>query len=573
MARRTYDFGSFRIDAAERVLRRDGEVIPLPPKAIDTLLVLASNSGRVVDKDELIRCVWPDTFVEEGGLARNISLLRKALGESSAGHYIETIPKRGYRFSAPIQEAGDGAIGRRSLAVLPLANLAGDPSQDYFADGMTDELISHFMRIDALRVAPRTSVKAYGVTAKPLRDIAKELNAEWVVEGTVLQSGGRVRISARLIEGATETHLWSDTYEKDMRDVLALQSDVASDIARAIRVRLTLRERDQLARARTVNPEAYNDYLRGRYFLDKRTTGDLKKARDYFRQAIDCDPTYAPAHSGLADAYALMASSGYDVLPPKDAMPLARSAANKALSIDETLAEAHAALGYVALAFDWDKSAAEQHLDRALALKPSYSTAHQWRGELLLACGSAQPAIDAFRRALELDPLSIPCNLGLGWSYYFSNRYDLAIQQYRRTLEIAPGVPMALYGLGLTYQHTSRPQQGLLEIQKAHASSGGAAAAVMLMGVNHALMGSRTKSEADLQRLATLSQEKYVPAVYFAFIHAALNNVDDAFAWLERACEERSSYLIFLAVQPSMESLRSDSRYLDLVRKIGLYQR
>jgi TolB-like protein/Tfp pilus assembly protein PilF len=566
-----YEFGPFRIEQGERLLRRGTEVIPLAPKAIETLLVLASSGGRVVEKEELIQRVWPDTFVEEGGLARNISLLRRVLGDGTADHqYIETIPRRGYRFVAPVSEASQERAPAGSLAVLPLANLSNDPAQDFFADGMTDELISYLMKLEALRVSSRTSVMAYKGVSKPLRQIAQELDARWVVEGTVLHFAGRVRITARLIDGVTEKHLWAETYEKDMRDVLALQSAVAGDIARAIRVKVTSPEKAKLAQFRPVHPEAYQDYLRGRYFWNNRTADGLKRAREYFRQAIAKDPTYAPAHSGLADAYAVLGSTGYDVMPPREAMPLAKAAAANALQIDDALAEAHAALGYVTLVYDWDWRGAERALRRAIELNPGYASAHQWQGELLMGLNRPEEATQAFKRALDLDPLSIPCNLGLGWSYYFSHQYDLAIEQYRKTLEIAPNVPMALYGLGLSYHHKRLPEQGSVEFERALTFFQGEAAAVMLMGVAHALAGNRESALKDLAELHDLSRQKYVPAVYSAFIYVALNDLDHAFECLHKACDERSSYMIFLNVQPSMESLRSDPRYPDLIKRVGL---
>lgn len=566
-----FEFGPFQIEPGERLLRRGTEVIPLAPKAIETLLVLATSGGRIVEKDELIKRVWPDTFVEENGLARNISLLRKALGSGpNDASYIETIARRGYRFSAPVKEVREEAPEMGSLAVLPLANLSNDPAQDFFADGMTDELISYLMRIEALRVSSRTSIMAYKGVAKSLRDIARELNVQWVVEGTVLQSNGKVRISARLIEGATEKHLWTATYERGLRDVLALQSEVANDIAREIRVKLTFPEKARLAQFRTVDPEAYQDYLRGRYFWNNRTIDGLRRSLDYFQRAIEIDPSYAPAHSGLADAYAVLASTGYDVMSPRDAMPLAKKAATNALSLDDGLAEAHAALGYVKLIYDWDWKAADQRLARAIELNPDYAPAHQWRGELLMAFSRPEDAAKAFRRALEIDPLSIPSNLGLGWSYYFSRNYDLAIQQHLKTLEVAPNAPMALYGLGLAYHHKKLPNETLLKLQRAFANLGEEPAAVMLLGVTHALTGMYDAAEDDLRQLHALSQQKYVPAVYSAFIYIALNEIDKAFEWLHKACEERSSYLIFLAVQPAMDNIRADGRYADLVKRVGL---
>jgi TolB-like protein/Tfp pilus assembly protein PilF len=566
LGKHVYRFGPFSIDRDERLLRRGAEVIPLTPKAIETLLVLAGSNGRVVEKEELIRSVWPDSFVEEGSLTRNISMLRKSLEG-----YIETIPRRGYRFTVPVAEhlADDGPASR-SLAVLPLANLSGDPSQAYFADGMTDELISYFLKIEALHVSSRTSVMAYKDVRKPLCEIARELGVNWVVEGAVLHSAGRVRISVRLMDGATERHLWSETYEKDMRDVLALQSDVAGDVSREIRIKLTPPEKARLAQSRSVNPEAYEDYLRGRFFWNKRTADGLRKARGCFEQAIAKDPSYAPAHCGLADAFALMGSSGYDLMPPREAMPRAKAAAECALEIDDTLAEAHAALGYVKLAFDWDLTGAAHELARAIELRPNYAITYQWRGELLMARSLPDEATAAFRRALELDPLSVPCNLALGWSFYFSRKHDLAIRQFLRTLEIAPNVPMALYGLGLSYHHKGQPRKGLDEFRKAYESSGGEVAAVMFMGITHAMAGRRPAAEKELMKLRDMAKHSYVPAIYQAVIYVALQDLDRAFESLYRACEERSSYMIFLNVQPSFENLRSDARYGDLLRTLGL---
>jgi len=560
-----YQFGSFRIDHVERLLRRGGEVIPLTPKAIETLLVLAAGGGRVVEKEELIRTVWPDSFVEEGSLARNISMLRKALGDG----YIETIARRGYRFTTPVSEMREDVDSGRSLAVLPLANLSGEPSEIYFADGMTDELISYLLKIDALSVSSRTSVMAYRDAKKPLREIARELGVNWVVEGTVLQSEGRVRISVRLVDGATERHLWSGKYEREMRDVLALQSEVAGDISREIRIQLTPPEKARLAQSRSVNPEAYQDYLRGRFFWNKRTAEGLRKARECFEQAIGKDPSYAPAHCGLADTWALMGSTGYDLVPPKDAMPRARAAAGNALEIDDTLAEAHATLGYVKLAYEWDLAGAERALARALELKPNYAITYQWQGELWMARSCPDEAIGAFRHALDLDPLSVPCNLGLGWSYYFCRKDDLAIGQFLRTLEIAPNVPMALYGLGLAFQHKGQHRKGLGEFRKSYESSGGGAAAVMLLGVTHALSGRTKSADKELAKLRGLAKQGYVPSVYEAFVHVALGDLDRAFEALYRAVEERSSYMIFLNVQPSFENMRSDRRYADLLKLFG----
>jgi TolB-like protein/tetratricopeptide (TPR) repeat protein len=565
-----YEFGPFRIDQVERLLRRGTEVIPLPPKAIDMLLALVESSGQAVEKDALMKRVWPGTFVEEGSLAQNVSLLRKVLGESPKARYIETIAKKGYRFVAPVTEVREDNTGSLSLAVLPLANLSGDPAQDFFADGMTDELISYLMKVEALRVTSRTSVMVYKNINKPLHQVARELNVAWVVEGTVLHSGNRVRISARVIDGSTEKHGWAGTYEREMRDVLTLQSEVASNIAREIGVNVTAPERVRLAKSRPVNPQAYEMYLRGRYLWNNRTPEGLKRAAQCFHQAIEEDPTYAPSHTGLADAYSLLGSIGYDGMPPREAMPLAKTAANNAIKIDDTSAEAHASLGYVKLSYDWDWAGAESEFKRAIELNPSYATAHDWYGHCLFAMGRLDEAGRQMQYARELDPLSIPCNLGVGWSFYYARQYDQAIEQYRKTLEIAPNLPMVLYELGLAYLNKGLYQEALAEFQKAYELSGGAPAAVALLGHAYALAGRTAEARQELARLHEVSKQKYVPSLYRAFIYAGLNDKDQAFLWLEKAYEDRSNYLIYLGVEPSIDNLRSDPRYHDLLRRVGL---
>jgi TolB-like protein/Tfp pilus assembly protein PilF len=568
-----FEFGPFRIEDGERLLRRGGTVVPLPPKAVALLMALLHRSGEFIEKGQLLAEVWPDTFVEEGSLTQTVSVLRKALGEAPASPYIETIPRRGYRFVAPVTAVRGGRDASQSLAVLPLANLSGDRAQAFFADGMTDELISCLMTIGALRVASRTSVMTYRDTQKSLPQIARELQVGWIVEGSVLQWGSRVRITAHLIEAATDRQIWGGTYEKDVAEVLSLQSAVATEIARAVRVTLTSAERSSIATARRVDPAAYDAYLRGRHFWNKRTREDLVRAADYFRAAIDRDPTYAPAYAGLADAYALLGTIGYDALRPDDAMPRAGAAARRALELDEGLAQAHASLGYVKLSFEWDWTGAEAHFTRATAINPAYATAHYWYGHCLFAMGQMEQAARQMQRAQELDPLSVPCHLGVGWAFYYQRKYDEAIAQYKRTLEIAPDLPMVLYELGLAYQNSGRYEDALAVFEKAYARSGGEAAAVMLLGHLYALLGRRADAERHRTILAGMAQRQYVPPLYTAFIFVGEGNTDEAFAWFDLACQERSNYMIYLAVEPSLDVIRDDPRYLDLLRRVGLPRR
>ena len=569
--KQTYEFGPFRIDTGERLLWCGATVIPLQPKAVDTLLVLVESKGRIVDRDELLTRVWPNVSVEPNSVDRNISLLRKVLDKTSGdGSSIETVARRGYRFTAPVIEVVEDGVTARSIAVLPLANLSGDPAQDFFVDGMTDELISYLMKIQSLRVSSRTSVMVYKGVTKPLRQIAQELNVAWIVEGTVFHSCDRVRITARLMEGPTEKHAWGDSYEREISDVLALQADVANKIAREIGANLTVPQGVHFLRPRPVNPKAYETYLRGRYFSNKRTSDELRRSIRCFRQAIDEDPTYAPSHAGLADAYSLLGSIGYDNIPPGESMPLAKAAANEALRIDSTLAEARASLGYVKLSYDWDWTGAEIEFKRAIELRPSCATAHHWYGHYLLAMDRMEEAEWEMRKAQELDPLSIPFNLGIGWSFYYARKYDEAIAQYCKTLEIAPNLPIVLYELGLAYQNKGLYREALAEFQRAHTSSRGESAAVMLLGHAHALSGRIAEANEALATLNEMSKRQYVPALYRAFIYAGLNDADEAFQWFEKAYDDRSNYLIYLAVEPSLDKLRSDPRFQHLLHRVGL---
>ena len=594
-----YEFGPFRFDADDRLLLRAGEVVALAPKAADTLLALLANRGHVLEKGELMKIVWPDTFVEEGGLARNISILRKALGEE----YIETIPKRGYRFVAPVSEiSGEAAPGppRRSkkrlwaagivgasvallvvagwfwfaagasasLAVLPLKNLSNDPAQDYFSEGMTEALITNLAKIRTLRVIARNSVMRFQGPAVRLADVARDLGVGAVVEGTVLRSGDRVRITARLIEVKTGRLLWADSYERDLRDVLALQSEVAGAIAREVRVKMTPQEQESLARSRPVDSEAYHAYLKGRYFWNKRTQEALLEAIGFFQQAIDKDPTYALAYAGLADTYALLGSNAYDALPPTKAMPLAKAAALKALKIDEELAEGHASLAYARLSYDWDLPEAEKEFRRAIELNPGYATAHHWYGHYYLAAGELDQALAEMNKAQELDPLSLVINVGAGWCYYYSRQYDRAIEAYRRTLELEPSFALAHHTLGMAYEQKGLYPEAIAEFTKAVALSGGSASTMAGLGHAYAASGQRAKAEEQLAKLREISRERYVPALYFASLYAGLGDRDQALTWLRKAVEERSDYLVYLKLDPTFDALRRDPRFQSVLRPL-----
>lgn len=567
-------FGPFRLSAAERLLRRGETPVPLPPKAVDTLVALLAAPGEVIEKRALIEQVWPDTFVEEGGLARNVSLLRKTLGTDKAGsEYIETIPRRGYRFVAPVRTAPEDAPEPAGLAVLPLRSLSPEPADDSFADGLTDALIGSLLRLGGPRVVSRTSVMRLKGSPLSLRELAGQLAVEFVVEGAVLLAGGRVRIGVTLLRGRDETQIWSGEYERELRDILALQSEIVGEITARIRERLPMQEPpprlEPPVLLRPVHPEAYQHYLRGRALWNQRTRESLSAALACFRQAIALDPEDAASYAGLAASYALLGSVGYDGMPPHAAMPAAREAALEALRLQSRLADAHAALGIVKLLYDWDLSGAEDSLRAALRYDAACLAAHQWQGELHLARAEPEQAGAAFTRGLALDPESTPCSLGTGWSYYFARRYPEAIAQFAHTLQCTPRLPMALYGKGLAHHHNREPEQAFAALRRAEAASGGEPASVALLAITAVLTGNAAAAEERRLQLLQMAAETYVPPIYLAFLHAMRNELDEAFSWLDRAYDERSSYLVFLRVQPALHNLRADPRFFKLLHRVG----
>src|SRR5260370_4178831 len=501
-------FGAFEADLHSSELHKHGVKIKLQDQPFQILALLLERPGEIVTREELRRKLWPaDTFVDyDVGVNTAIKRLRDALGDSAeSSRYVETLPRKGYRFIASVEGISsvphqdltihaehaaerptEGVTERRaarlwivtgvlaamlvlfvalnigglrqrllttgvpreiqSIAVLPLENLTGDPEQEYFADGMTDELIAELAKISALRVISRTSVMRYKGVKKPLPQAAQELGVDAVVEGTVFRSGDRVRVTANLVQASPEKHLWAESYERDLRDILALHSDVATAIAREIQIKVSPQEQARLTSSRPVNPGAYQLYLKGRYFWEKRTTANLNKAREYFEQAIEKDPTYALASAGLADSYVLL--SVYGSLPSKEGFPKAKAAALKALQIDNALAEAYPSLGWVRYFYDWDFPGAETDFKRAIELNSNYATAHHWYGWYLAVMGRFDEGLAELKKAQELDPLSLGISTNLGRGLYFAHRYDEAIQQHRRALDMDPKSSKAHPDLG-----------------------------------------------------------------------------------------------------------------------------
>ena len=571
-------FGDFEFDSRARQLRKHGHTIRLHGQPLEILGLLLERPAQVVLREELRARLWPqDTFVDfEHSLNAAVNKLREALDDDANNpRFIETVPRRGYRFISAVglhdsqNLLGEWSSPRiQSLVVLPLENLSNDPEQEYFADGMTDQLITNLAQISALKVISRTSAMRYKGTKKSLPEIARELHVDAVAEGAVMWVGGRVRISAQLIEAPTDYHLWAASYERDLRDVLSMQEEVTRAIASEIRVNLSAQEQARLANTRPIDPEAYRLYLKGRYYWNKRSLEGFQKAIEYFQQATAKDPAYALAYVGLADTYTYF--SFFDVVPPREAMPNAKAAAARALEIDDSLGEAHVSLGYVSYMYDWDWPAAGKHFEQALTLNPAYSRAHTFYPFYLSSLGRSEEALAVAKRSLDLDPASPAVNHSLAVQFYFARQFDQAIEQAHKTLELDPNFAISYELLGEVYVSRGMYREGLSELEKYSALSRGRAKSLALLGYAHARLGERSQALRMLEQLEATSKERYTPAFSFAVVYAGLGEKDQAFAWLEKAHGERTSRLGYLKVEPLWDPLRPDPRFADLVRRIGL---
>jgi TolB-like protein/Flp pilus assembly protein TadD len=433
-------FEVFELDLKSQELRRSGLPVKLQPQPFKVLALLASRPNQVVTRDEIQQQIWDkDTFVDfQQGLNFCIKKIRTALADDSdKPRYIETLPRRGYRFIAPVEETGPRKV---MLAVLPLENLSADPEQEYFSDGLTEEMIAQLGRLhpESLGVISRTSAMRYKGTDKGADEIGRELGVSYILEGTVRREASQVRITAQLIQVSDQTHLWAESYDRDVAAVFAVQSEVAQRIAHSLEVELLPAQVTRPASASSINPEAHEAYLKGRYNMNKRTPQGLQKGLRYFEQAVEKDPEYALAYAGVADTYILLGSTQYALLSPEEAMPRAKGAATKALEINDSLAEAHASLANVKLIYKWDWAGAEREFQRTLALHPGYSHAHHWYSLQLAATGRTEEGFSAIRRARRLDPLSPIINVTVGWHFYLARQYDRAVEDLRNTLEMEP---------------------------------------------------------------------------------------------------------------------------------------
>jgi TolB-like protein/DNA-binding winged helix-turn-helix (wHTH) protein/Tfp pilus assembly protein PilF len=618
---KAYEFGPYQLDASQHLLFRRGQLISLPPRATQTLVVLVENHGRLVEKEDLMRAVWPDTFVEEANLTLQISALRKALQEeSSHGSYIETIPRRGYRFVSPVVEragtdsqeaphvvAGVPHSGRnyrsifvgiglacvaafliiglairnrtekltsatpeiRSLAVLPLQNLSGDPSQEYLADGLTEELVTDLAQLHGLRVISRTSSMRYKGTQKPLPEIARELHVDGVVEGSVSRSGERVRIHVQLIRASDDVHIWASSYEGDASDILGLQQVAAHAIAQEIGVRLSPDEAVRLTTVRLINPAAHEAYLKGRYLFNQRTPESTKKSVANFEEAVAKDPNYAAAYVALGEAYGALAAN--TIAPPEEVVPKAKQAANRALQLDPGMGEAYATLAHLAFFYDWDLEGSEKRFRQAIELGPNDALAHQWYGLDLIAEKRSDEAEHEFRTALQIDPLSLMTSADLAQVYFYSGRFEETIAQSRKILEINPAFPLAYDLLGMAHEQEGKYVEAAAEYQR-YFDGGGGGDAKMHLAHLYAVEGKTAEARKLLHEMENPARGEFASPYDIASIYAGLGDKNRVLYWLDRAVKARAAMMPLAGIDPLFNPVRTDPQFQALLHRIGLAQ-
>ena len=604
-------FGVFELDLDAGELRKNGSKVHLEGQPIQILQVLLERPGEVVTREELRARLWPaETFVDfDHSINAAINRLREALDDSAESpRYIQPLPRRGYRFICPVNGAaaaealppgrsrgwrsrwilvsagilatlaGFGLVLRarsrastppqaviHSVAVLPLNNLSGDAGQEYFADGMSDALITELGKVRALRVISWQSVVRYKHTTKPLPEIARELKVDAVIEGSVLRSGDELRIDVQLVQADPEQHLWAESFVRTTADVLQLQSEVATAVAHATRVEITPEEKARLARAGRVNPEAYVAWLRGREMYARFDDEWLDEAVTYLQRSIQLDPTYAPPYATLAEVYSTDMRYSYAELEPR-----ATAAAAKALELDENLPEAHAAQAYVDMRFRYDWASAERHIKRAIELDPNSADAYETYGYYLTLMGRSDESIAAYRHALDLDPLSFLPNERLGWALSKARRYDEAIAHLEELRRREPTMFMTNYTLIFAYAFKGRSQEALAGVATSERKSGSRQwPARFDYGWIIATYGSRQESEQLLQEMTAYSQQHYLDPCFVAFTYAGRGDKDKAIEWLERGYRQHARFMIYLRIQREVDNLRSDPRFQDLLRRMA----
>jgi TolB-like protein/DNA-binding winged helix-turn-helix (wHTH) protein/Flp pilus assembly protein TadD len=608
-------FGIFQLDLTARELHKAGVKVKLQDQPFRVLALLVDHAGQVVTREELRQRVWPtNVYVDfDQGLNNAIKKVREALGDSAdSPRFVETVARHGYRFVAPVSadpqrpaeprfRLGSGTLRTAAviglataslfaasywawhgsatrarppsekviLAVLPFDNLSGDPDQEFFSDGLTEEMIAQLGKLnpERLTVIARGSVAKYKGSSLAVNEIGRELHADYLVQGSVRRAPDRVRITVHLVQVPDQTDLWADSYDRELKDMLTLQDSVARTIANQIHITLAPGQQSRPAPRPNLDPDAYEAYLKGRYYWNKRTAEGIQRALVYFQQAIDKDPTYGAAYSGLADCNSGLTWHGFTA--PAETLPKAHAAALKAVEIDPQSAEAHASLALI-LHHKWDWPGAETEFKRALQLDPRYANAHHWYGDYLSVRGRHEEALIEARRALDLDPLNLMIGTWLGLRYYLARQYDGALEQSRNTLELDPNFAAAHLVLGETYVQMGFDQKGLAELQSAASLSGDSPLYLAQVAVAHARAGRNTEALQIIARLQTISSKRYVSPYGLAQIYAALNDKEQTFKWLQIAYDDRAVWMTYLAVDPVFDGFRSDQRFQDLLRRVRL---
>ncbi|HKN81892.1 MAG TPA: winged helix-turn-helix domain-containing protein [Pyrinomonadaceae bacterium] len=582
MASKIYEFNGFRLEADQRRLLYQGKTVPLKPKILDLLLFLVEMRGQLVVKEDLMREIWPDTIVEENNITVSMSILRKTLGDDGINNqFIETVPRRGYRFLAEVRETSEERRPNSphaaaeafeeeepidSLAVLPNQSPGSDPNVEYLSEGIAESIINMLSRIPKLRVLAGSTIFRFKGKEIDPQEVGQKLNVRAVMMIRVMRLEEKLIIRSKLVKVADRSQLWGEQYNRSPSDILAIQDEIAKAISESLRFKLTRQEKIRLAKQPTENIEAYNLYLRGRYFWNKYNKEWVLKAIDAFKQAIAIDATYALAYCGMADAYFRLSNIHF---PPREVLPKAREAALKAVEIDENLAEAHSSLALIHVYFDHDWIRAEQEFRRALELDPYLVSAHQRYGSYLTFMARFEEAIRHYETALELDPFSLQVNMNLATAYYLRGEYDRAVNHLQKTVELEPDYMPIHFVLGCVYIQQNRLEEAIKEFQIIYKLDEEAYLALGFMGYAHALAGQRAEAETLLNILQDISLRKYVSPYSMLVIHLALGPRERVFELLEQLYEERNDWMVWLKVSPELKQLRGDARFKNLLKRVG----
>lgn len=590
-----YEFGPFRLDLEERLLSSPEGDIPLAFKIFETLVLLIENKGRIVKKEEMMKKLWPDRYVEESNVSQNVFMLRKILGDSSGNdQYIENIPRRGYRFIATVnkvqeviektEEEAHASVeepapevqqekparpdeAKTSIAVLPMVNETGDPAWDYLADGVTDSLIKLLSHLPQVRVIARSLVYRYkGKDADALK-IGRELTADMMLVNRAVAREGKIIIRAELVEVSTGWRAWGEQYQPQLSDIRKLEDEVSTNISAMLHLKLTEEEKKRLSKHETENAEAYQAFLIGHYCRSKRTGEGYEKAIECFEEAIKLDPGYALAYSALADSY--VSYDFYGILPPWETSKKAKTAAINALVIDDTLAEAHTSLACVKMMYERDWSNAEREFKRAIELDPEFAPAHNWYSHFLMAMGRIDESFAESQIALKLDPLDDSINQYLGWHYIHARQFDRAIAQLEKTLEQNPEFFLARVTLGMAYEQKGEVAKAIDEFKKAYGMEKNAIV-LGFLGRAYAQVGRMDEARKILEELEELSKRIYVPAFIIGLIYTSFGQNTQAFEWFEKAYAAQNEWLNWWKVAPEVDILRSDPRFQDLLSRLDL---